>query len=109
MRKYWFAYLAKALVVFPGGFGTLDEMFEAPDARPDAQAGEEDHGRSSTAPATGRPCLNLDILVRKGAIARRTCDLFQMSTPRSRPSRSLRDRAYTNTISTEQGDSEAYR
>ena len=28
MRKYWFAYLAKALVVFPGGFGTLDEMFE---------------------------------------------------------------------------------
>ena len=28
MRKYWFAYLAKALVIFPGGFGTLDEMFE---------------------------------------------------------------------------------
>jgi len=28
MRKYWFMYLAKALVMFPGGFGTLDEMFE---------------------------------------------------------------------------------
>src|SRR5207237_6022424 len=28
MRKYWFAYLAKALVVFPGGFGTMDELFE---------------------------------------------------------------------------------
>ena len=28
MRKFWFAYLAKALVVFPGGFGTLDEIFE---------------------------------------------------------------------------------
>jgi hypothetical protein len=28
MRKLWFAYLAKALVVFPGGFGTIDEMFE---------------------------------------------------------------------------------
>src|SRR3954468_23146611 len=28
MRKFWFAYLAKALVVFPGGFGTMDEMSE---------------------------------------------------------------------------------
>jgi hypothetical protein len=28
MRKLWFAYLAKALIVFPGGFGTMDELFE---------------------------------------------------------------------------------
>jgi len=28
MRKFWFAYLAKALVVFPGGYGTLDELTE---------------------------------------------------------------------------------
>jgi uncharacterized protein (TIGR00730 family) len=28
MRKLWFALLARALIVFPGGFGTLDEMFE---------------------------------------------------------------------------------
>jgi uncharacterized protein (TIGR00730 family) len=28
IRKFWFFYLAKALVVFPGGFGTLDEFFE---------------------------------------------------------------------------------
>jgi hypothetical protein len=29
MRKLWFVYLAKALVVFPGGFGTMDELMEA--------------------------------------------------------------------------------
>ncbi len=28
MRKYWFIYMAKALVIFPGGFGTFDELFE---------------------------------------------------------------------------------
>ncbi len=28
MRKFWFAYLAKAVVIMPGGFGTLDELFE---------------------------------------------------------------------------------
>ncbi len=28
MRKFWFVYLARALVVFPGGFGTMDELFE---------------------------------------------------------------------------------
>jgi uncharacterized protein (TIGR00730 family) len=28
MRKFWFAYLAKGLVIFPGGFGTMDELFE---------------------------------------------------------------------------------
>ena len=28
MRKLWFAHLARAMVVFPGGFGTLDELME---------------------------------------------------------------------------------
>ena len=28
IRKFWFFYLAKALVAFPGGFGTMDELFE---------------------------------------------------------------------------------
>jgi hypothetical protein len=28
MRKFWFVYLAKALVIFPGGYGTMDELFE---------------------------------------------------------------------------------
>lgn len=28
IRKFWFVYLAKALIIFPGGFGTLDELME---------------------------------------------------------------------------------
>ena len=44
MRKYWFAYLAKALVVFPGGFGTLDEDVRNPHPYADRKAGQEDHG-----------------------------------------------------------------
>jgi uncharacterized protein (TIGR00730 family) len=28
MRKFWLAYMAKAVIVFPGGFGTFDELFE---------------------------------------------------------------------------------
>jgi uncharacterized protein (TIGR00730 family) len=28
-RKYWFLYLAKAMVLMPGGFGTMDELFES--------------------------------------------------------------------------------
>ena len=27
-RKFWFMFMAKALVIFPGGFGTMDELFE---------------------------------------------------------------------------------
>jgi hypothetical protein len=29
MRKFWLLYKAKAVIIFPGGFGTLDEFFEA--------------------------------------------------------------------------------
>jgi uncharacterized protein (TIGR00730 family) len=29
MRKFWFVYLAKALVIFPGGFGTMDEFYDS--------------------------------------------------------------------------------
>ena len=78
MRKYWFAYLAKALVVFPGGFGTLDEMFELLTlAQTDKLAKKIKvilYGSSYW-----NAVLNLDVLIEKGAISPRDRDLFKMA------------------------------
>jgi uncharacterized protein (TIGR00730 family) len=81
LRKFWFAYLAKALVVFPGGFGTLDEMFEvltlAQTQKLDKKIPVLIYGSSYW-----KSVLNLDILAQKGAIAMKDLDLFQyVDTP----------------------------
>jgi uncharacterized protein (TIGR00730 family) len=76
MRKYWFAYLAKALVVFPGGFGTLDEMFEIL-----TLAQTRKLAKKITVLIYGssywKSVINLDILAEKGAIAMKDRDLFR--------------------------------
>jgi uncharacterized protein (TIGR00730 family) len=81
MRKFWFAYLAKALVVFPGGFGTLDEMFELL-----TLAQTQKLAKRITVLIYGssywKSVINLDILAEKGAIAMKDRDLFQyVDTP----------------------------
>ena len=78
MRKYWFAYLAKALVVFPGGFGTLDEMFELLTL-------DQTHklAKKITIIVYGssywKQVINMDMLVEKGAISPKDLDLFQFA------------------------------
>jgi hypothetical protein len=83
MRKYWFAYLAKGLVVFPGGFGTLDEMFEIL-----TLAQTRKLAKSMTVVLYGssywNDVINLDVLVDKGTISPRDRDLFKTAdTPES--------------------------
>ena len=56
MRKFWFAYLAKALVIFPGGFGTLRRAVRDPDAGADRQAVEEDRRHPLRPRLLGRRC-----------------------------------------------------
>jgi len=77
MRKYWFAYLSKALVVFPGGFGTIDEMFELL-----TLAQTHKLSKKMTVLIYGsaywNQVLNLDVLVDKGAIAPKDRELLQM-------------------------------
>jgi uncharacterized protein (TIGR00730 family) len=81
MRKYWFAYLAKALVVFPGGFGTLDEMFELLTLSQTQKLAKKItiliYG-----PDYWKNVINLNLLAEKGAIAMKDRDLFQyVDTP----------------------------
>ncbi len=78
MRKYWFAYLAKALVVFPGGFGTLDEMFELLTLIQTEKLAKKIsivvYGSSYW-----NSILNFDVLVEKGAISPADRTLFQFA------------------------------
>jgi len=78
MRKYWFAYLAKALVIFPGGFGTLDEMFEIL-----TLVQTHKLAKKITVVIYGstywKSVVNLDILAEKGAIAVSDLDLFHFA------------------------------
>jgi hypothetical protein len=75
MRKLWFAHLARALVVFPGGFGTLDEMFEILTLE---QTQKLD--RSIPVVLYGssywKEIINFEALVRHGTISREDLDLF---------------------------------
>src|SRR5664279_3519299 len=77
MRKYWFAYMSKALVVFPGGFGTIDEMFELL-----TLAQNKKLAKKMTVVIYGssywKQVVNLDLLVDKGAISPKDRELFQM-------------------------------
>ena len=77
MRKFWFAYLAKALVVFPGGFGTMDEMFELLTlAQTKKLAGMP---VIIYGPGYWKSVLNLELLAAKGAIAQKDLELFQFA------------------------------
>jgi uncharacterized protein (TIGR00730 family) len=78
MRKYWFAYLAKALVVFPGGFGTLDEMFELL-----TLAQTQKLAKKITVVIYGekywKSVINFQEFADKGAISPKDLDLFQFA------------------------------
>ncbi len=78
MRKFWFVYLAKALVVFPGGFGTLDELMEV------LTLLQTDKIRKKMSVLIygseyWKKVLNFDALVESGAIDRSDLKLFSFA------------------------------
>jgi uncharacterized protein (TIGR00730 family) len=78
MRKFWFAYLAKALVVFPGGFGTMDELFEIL-----TLVQTKKLSKKITIILYGsqfwKEVINFDALVKYGTISAADMDLFQFA------------------------------
>jgi uncharacterized protein (TIGR00730 family) len=78
MRKFWFAYLAKALVVFPGGFGTLDEMSEILTL---AQTKKLENKLIIIlyGSAFWREIINFDALIKHGMISPADMDLFRFA------------------------------
>jgi uncharacterized protein (TIGR00730 family) len=78
MRKFWFAYLAKALVVFPGGFGTLDELTEVLTLMQTQKLMKRMvvilYGTSFW-----KEVINFDALVRHGMIAPDDVNLFEFA------------------------------
>ena len=97
MRKFWFAYLAKALVVFPGGFGTLDEMFEIM-----TLAQTNKLAKNITIVIYGseywKSVLNLETLVEKGAISPADCDLLHFADTPEEAFRLLKDGLTANCL-----------
>jgi hypothetical protein len=100
MRKYWFAYLAKALVVFPGGFGTLDEMFEIL-----TLSQTQKLAKKITVVLYGssywNEVINLDVLVDKGAISPHDRELFQIADTPEQAFTILKDGLTTNHLEPE--------
>ena len=75
MRKLWFAHLARALVVFPGGFGTLDELCEILTLQ---QTGKLERRILVLLYGTAywKEVINFDALVKHGMISPQDLDLF---------------------------------
>src|SRR5262249_28044339 len=78
MRKLWFAYLARAFVAFPGGFGTLDEMFEILTL---SQTRKLDRRILVLFYGTDywKEVVNFDALVRHGTISPQDLELFRFA------------------------------
>jgi uncharacterized protein (TIGR00730 family) len=102
MRKLWFAYLSKALVVFPGGFGTLDEMFEIL-----TLAQTHKLAKKMTVLIYGseywKRVFDLNTLVDTGAISPKDIELFQWADTPEQAFELLRRGLTENYLSVEAG------
>jgi uncharacterized protein (TIGR00730 family) len=78
MRKFWFVYLAKALVIFPGGFGTMDELFEVLTL---LQTGKVKKKLPIVIYGTEywKKLLDFDVMMKWGTISRKDTEFFRFA------------------------------
>ena len=106
MRKFWFAYLAKALVIFPGGFGTCDELFEIL-----TLAQTDKLSRKIAVILYGRDfwdhVLSFQPMAEWGAIAEQDLELLQYADTPSDAFEQLRDHLIAHHLETREQETEA--
>lgn len=94
MRKLWFAYLARAMIAFPGGFGTLDELFELLTLSQTRKLSRPIpvllYGK-----AYWQELINFEVLVKHGMIDERDLTLFRYVDTPSEAMRVLQDELVT--------------
>lgn len=83
MRKFWLVYKAKAVVTFPGGFGTMDEFFEIVTLLQTSKISRKELTLILYGEDYWRKIIDFDMFVRVGAISPEDRNLFTFcSTPR---------------------------
>jgi predicted Rossmann-fold nucleotide-binding protein len=83
MRKFWLVYKARAVIIFPGGFGTLDEFFEILTLLQTSKISKKELALVLYGEDYWRDLIKFDSMVEKGAISAGDLKLFHIaSTPR---------------------------
>jgi len=84
MRKFWLTYKAKAVIIFPGGFGTLDEFFEIATLLQTSKISKKELALVLYGEDYWSDLIKFDSMVKKGAICADDLKLFQiLSTPKA--------------------------
>jgi len=84
MRKFWLTYKAKAVIIFPGGFGTLDEFFEIATLLQTSKISKKELALVLYGEDYWSDLIKFDSMVKKGAICADDLKLFKVcSTPKA--------------------------
>jgi len=76
MRKFWLVYLAKAVIAFPGGYGTMDELFETLTLIQTQKMVKKNLRICLYGEEYWREIINFDALIKNKAIAPEDVDIF---------------------------------